>query len=112
MSVTLNVHGRDIKIAEKDRQLIAVIVSRAVDELVTLFLRGDLVDLTADLVLCHRRYRLDLEKLSTLGRDEFFQAIIRINRLIDRKTGKIPERFIPRYLLKKETGKGEAHDSH
>jgi hypothetical protein len=105
MSVTLNVHGRDIKIAEKDRQLVAVIVSRAVDELVTLFLRGDLIDLMADLALCHRRYRLDLETLFTLDKDGFCREITNINHRIDRKTGKMPEGFTPRYLKKKETVK-------
>jgi hypothetical protein len=102
MSVTINVHGRDIKIAEKDRQLITVIVSRAVDELVTLFLRGDLIDLMADLALCHRRYRLDLEKLFTLGKDEFAREITTINHRINRMTGKLPEGFTPRYLKQKE----------
>jgi hypothetical protein len=102
MSATINAHGRIVKIAERDRRLIAVITSRAVDELVAPFLRGDLIDLMADLALCHRRYRLDFEKLFTLGRDEFHQELIRINRLIDRKTGKMPERFMPRYLKKKE----------
>jgi hypothetical protein len=105
MSVTLNVHGRDITIAEKDRQLITVIVSRAVDELITLFLWGDLIDLMADLALCHRRYRLDLEKLFTLGKDEFAREITTINHRINRKTGKMPEGFMPRYLKKKETVK-------
>jgi hypothetical protein len=105
MSVTLNVHGRDIKITEKDRQFVTAIVSRAVDELVTLFLRGDLIDLMADLALCHRRYRLDLEKLFTLGRDEFAREITTINHRVNRKTGKMPEGFTPRYLRKKETAK-------
>ena len=105
MSVTLNVHGRDIKIAEKDRRLITVIVSRAVEELVTLFLRGDLFDLMADLTLCRRRYRLDLEKLSALGRDDFFREITSINHRIDRKTGKMPEGFPPRYPREKREAK-------
>jgi hypothetical protein len=112
MSITLTAHGRTVRIAEKDRQRITVIVSRAVDELVTLFLRGDLVDLMADLALCRRRYRLDLEKLSALGRDDFCREITNINHRIDRKTGKMPEGFTPRYLKKKETVKGGAHDSH
>jgi hypothetical protein len=103
MSITLNAYGRDIKIAEKDRQLIVVIVSRAVDELVTLFLRGDLVDLMADLALCHRRYRLDLERLFILDKDEFAREITNISHRIDRETGKIPEGFTPRYLGKRET---------
>jgi hypothetical protein len=102
MSITLNAHGRDIKIAEKDRQLIVGIVCRAVDELVMLFLRGDLVDLMADLALCHRRYRLDLEKLFTLNKDEFAWETTNINHRINRKTGKMPEGFMPRYLKKKE----------
>jgi hypothetical protein len=101
MSATINARGRDIKIAEKDRSLITAIVSRAVDELVTLFLRGDLIDLMADLALCRRRCRLDLEQLYAAGRDEFFKEIININRLIDRKTGKMPGSFTPRYLKKK-----------
>jgi hypothetical protein len=86
----------------KDRQLIAVIVSRAVDELVTLFLRGDLIDLMADLALCRRRYRLDLERLFTLDRDEFLREILRINHNIDRETGKLPEGFTARYLPEKK----------
>jgi hypothetical protein len=102
MSVTLTIHNRNIRIAEKDRQLIVAIVCRAVDELVTLFLRGDLVDLMADLALCRRRYRLDLEKLFTLGRDEFCREITNINHRINRKTGEMPEGFMPRYLKKKE----------
>jgi hypothetical protein len=56
----------------------------------------------ADLALCHRRYRLDLEQLFIAEKDEFFQEINRISRLIDRKTGKMPERFMPRYLKQKE----------
>jgi hypothetical protein len=106
MSVTITTPCRTIRIAEKDRQLISVIVSRAVDELVTLFLRGDFIDLMADLALCRRRYRLDLEKLSALGRDEFCREITNINHRIDRKTGEMPEGFMPRYLRKKETAKG------
>jgi hypothetical protein len=95
MSITLNVHGRNIRIAEKDRQRIEGIVSRAVDELVTLFLRGDLFGLMADLALCRRQ--LDLEQLYAAGKNEFFQEVIRINRSIDRKTGRLPEGFTPRY---------------
>jgi hypothetical protein len=60
----------------------------------------------ADLALCHRRYRLDLERLSTLGRDEFLLEITNLNRRIDRDTGKMPEDFLPRHLLKKEAVKG------
>jgi hypothetical protein len=86
-------------VAEKDRRLIAGIITRAVEELVTVFLRGDLIDLMEDLALCRRRYRLDLEKLSALGRDDFFRETLNINRHINRKTGKMPEGFIPRYLL-------------
>jgi hypothetical protein len=106
MSVTITTHGRTVRIAEKDRQLIAVIVSRAVDELVTLFLRGDLIDLMADLALCHRRYRLNLEKLSSLGRDDFCREITNINHRVNRDTGEMPEGFMLRYLLKRETAKG------
>jgi hypothetical protein len=105
MSVTLTIHNRNIRIAERDRQLIVGIVCRAVDELVTLFLRGDLVDLMADLALCHRRYRLDLKRLSALGKDEFCREITTINHRIDRKTGEMPEGFMPRYLKKKEAAK-------
>ena len=105
MTITLIAHGRTVRIAEKNRRLIAVIVSRAVDELVTLFLRGDLVDLMADLALCNRRYRLDLERLFTLGGDDFCREITNINHRIDRKTGKMPEGFMPRYLKKKEAVK-------
>jgi hypothetical protein len=102
MSVTLTIHNKNIRIAEKDRQLIVAIACRAVDELVTLFLRGDLVDLMADLALCHRRYRLDLEKLFTLGKDEFCQETTNISHRINRKTGEMPEGFMPRCLKKKE----------
>jgi hypothetical protein len=102
MSVTLTIHNRNIRIAEKDRQLIVAIVCRAVDELVTLFLRGDINDLKADLTLCHHRYRLDLEKLFILGKDEFRREIININHLVNRKTGEMPKAFIPRHLKKKE----------
>jgi hypothetical protein len=105
MSITINARGRDIKIAEKDQQRIIEIVSRAVEELVTLFLRGDLVDLMADLALCHRRYRLDFEKLFFLGRDDFCREITNISHRIDRETGKMPEDFLPRHLLKTETVK-------
>jgi hypothetical protein len=106
MSITLTTHGRTVRIAEKDWQLIAAIVSRAVDEMVTLFLLGDLVDLMADLALCHRRYRLDLEKLFTLGKDDFCREITGISRCVNRNTGEMPEGFMPRYLLKKEAVKG------
>jgi hypothetical protein len=100
MSITFTIRGRNSKIAEKDWPCIERIVSRAVDELIPLFLRGDLFDLMADLTLCHRRYRLNLEQLATAGQDEFFQEIIRINRTIDRKTGKLPEGVMPRYRIK------------
>ena len=102
MSVILFACDRTVRIAGKDRQLITVIVIRAVDELVALFLLGDLFDLMADLALCRRRYRLDLEKLSALGRDDFFREIININHHIDRKTGKMPEGFMSRCLPEKE----------
>jgi hypothetical protein len=100
MSVTI--HNRNIRIAEKDRQLIVGIVCWAVDEMVTLFLRGDINDLKADLALCHRRYRLDLEKLFIFGKDEFRREIININHLVNRKTGEMLKAFIPRHLKKKE----------
>jgi hypothetical protein len=103
--ITLTTHGRTVRIAEKDRQLITAIVSRAVEELVTIFLWGDLFDLMADLALCHRRYRLDLERLSALSGEEFFWEITNINHHINRRTGNIPERFMPRCLLKKEAVK-------
>jgi hypothetical protein len=102
MSVTLTIHNRNIRIAERDRQLIAAIVIRAADELVTLSLRGDINDLMADIALCHHRYRLDLEKLFILGKDEFRREIININRLVNRKTGEMPKAFMPRHLKKKE----------
>jgi hypothetical protein len=102
MSVTLTIHNRNIRIAERDRQLIVGIVCRAVDEMVTIFLRGDLVNLMADLALCHRRYRLDLKGLSVLGKDEFCREITNINHRINRKTGEMPEGFMPRYLKKKD----------
>jgi hypothetical protein len=102
MSITVTTRGRIVRIAEKDRQLIAVIACRAVDEMVTIFLRGDLVDFITDLALCRRRYRLDLEKLFTLGKEEFFRETTNINHRINRNTGKLPEGFIPRHLLKKE----------
>jgi hypothetical protein len=105
---TVTTHSRTIRIAEKDRQLVVAIACRAVDELVTIFLRGDLVDLMTDLALCHRRYRLDLEKLFTLGRDDFCREITNINHRIDRGTGKIPEGFIPRHLLNKKAVREEA----
>jgi hypothetical protein len=101
--IAITTHGRTVRIAEKDRRLIVAIVSRAVDEMVTLFLRGDLVDLMADLTVCHRRYRLDLETLSALGRDDFFREITNINHRVNRKTGEMPEGFTPRYPPKKET---------
>jgi hypothetical protein len=103
MSITFTIRGRNSKIAEKDWPRIERIVCRAVDELVTLFLRGDLIDLMADLALCRRRYRLDLEKLFSLGKNEFAREITTINHRINRKTGKLPEGFTPRYLKKKET---------
>jgi hypothetical protein len=105
MSVTLTAHNRTVRIAEKDRRLIVAIAARAVDELVTLFLRGDLIDLMADLTLCHRRYRLDLEQLFALDKSEFLQEIVHINHNVDRKTGKMPEGFTPRCPLKKEAVK-------
>lgn len=100
--ITLAIHGRTVRIAEKDRQLIVAIACRAIEELVTLFLRGDLVDLMADLALCHHRYRLDLEKLFTLGRDDFCREITNINHRINRNTGKMPQGFTPRHLKQKE----------
>jgi hypothetical protein len=103
MSAAVTARNGTVRTAEKDRQLIMEIVSRAVDEAVTIFLRGDLVGLEADLARCRRR--LDLKRLSAAGKDEFFQEIIRINRSIDRKTGKLPEAFTPRFLKKKEAVK-------
>lgn len=94
--------------AKDDRRLIMNIVSRAVDEMVTIFLRGDLVDLLSDLALCHRRYRLDLEKLSALGKEEFLREIVNINRHVRRKTGEMPKGFMPRHLLK--TAAPERHN--
>ena len=102
MSVTIYAYGRTVRIAEKHRRLIVDIACRAVDELVPLFLRGDLFDLMADLALYHRRYRLDFEKLSALGRDDFCREITNINHRINRETGEMPEGFTPRYLKKKE----------
>jgi hypothetical protein len=102
-SFTLTVNSRNIRISQKDRDRIVSIVCRAVDELVTLFLRGDLVDLMADLALCHRRYRLDLDGLLAAGKDDFIREIIRINHRIDRKTGKLLDGFAPRFLAKKES---------
>jgi hypothetical protein len=103
--ITLVAHNRTVRIAEKDRRLIVAIAVRAVDELVTIFLRGDLIDLMADLALCHRRYRLDLERLLTLGKDDFLREITNINHRVNRNTGKMPEGFTPRCLLKKEAVK-------
>jgi hypothetical protein len=103
--ITLTTRGRTVRIAEKDRRLIMDIVSRAVEELVTLFLRGDLVDLMADLALCHSRYRLDLERLFILGKEDFCREITNINHRINRNTGKMPEGFAPRCLKKKEAVK-------
>jgi hypothetical protein len=105
---TITTHDRTVRIAERDRQLIVAIACRAVDETVTIFLRGDLIDLMTDLVLCRRRYRLDLERLFTLGRDDFCREITSINHRIDRDTGKMPEGFMPRYLLEEKAVKGRS----
>jgi hypothetical protein len=100
--VTFTVRGRDIKVSAKDQDRITAIVCRAVDDLVTIFLRGNLVDLMADLALCHRRYHLDLDGLLAAGKDEFMREITFINRHIDRRTGKMPEGLMPRFLAKQE----------
>jgi hypothetical protein len=107
-STSLTVPGRNIRVAGKDRQCIAAIACRAVEETVTIFLRGDLFDLMADLALCHHRYRLDLEKLLALGKDEFLRETTNINHRINRETGEMPEGFMPRYLKKKEAAKRRA----
>jgi hypothetical protein len=107
MSIAIAARGRKIKKGEEDQGFIAAILDRAVEELVTLFLRGDIFDLASDIAICHRRYRLDLEGLAAAGKDEFAQEIILINHNINRKTGRFSAGFLPRHLKRK----GETHEN-
>jgi hypothetical protein len=68
------------RIQEKNRELILKIASRAIEENLTIFLKGDFITLMDDLTACHKRTPLDFEKLLASSRPNFRHDILGINR--------------------------------